>query len=90
MKLSLSVLKKGLISEGVCDEEFEIKNNEWIKNNIGDEDVDVDVWLGVFSEYWNKMGGEYGDSDVIEEILVRDYKLSKEDVEYIMGIYWND
>jgi len=41
MKLSLSVLKKSLISEGVCDEEWEVKNNNYIKNNISDEDVSV-------------------------------------------------
>jgi len=87
MKLSLSVLKKSLISEGINDEEWELKNNEWIKNNISDEDVSIGEWLYVFSKYWNEMSDDYGDSDILEDILKDDYKLSDEDIKKIMDIY---
>jgi hypothetical protein len=87
MKLSLSVLKKSLISEGLSDEEWELENNEYIRNNISDEDVSIEEWIRIFKEYWNEMSDDYGDSDIIEDILKDDYKLSNEDIKKIMNIY---
>ena len=89
MKLSLNVLKNYLLgieemSEVVGEETF----SEWINNNIGDEDVSVREWLDVFKKYWNEVTDDYGDSEVISDILENVYKLSKEDVEYVMKEYW--
>jgi hypothetical protein len=88
MKLSLSVLKKSLISEGLCDEDWEVKNNNYIKNNISDEDVSVKEFISIYKNYWNEMDEYSGDSsELLEDILKDDYKLSDEDVEKVMGVY---
>jgi hypothetical protein len=85
MKLSLSVLKKGLISEGVCDEEFEIKNNEWIKNNISDEDVSIKELINIYKNYWNEMDDYSGNSsELFKDILLNDYMLDDKNVNIIM------
>ena len=89
MKLSLNVLKNYLLgieemSEVVDEETF----SEWINNNIGDEDVSVREWLDVFKKYWNEVIDDYGDSEVISDILENVYKLSKEDVDIVMKEYW--
>ena len=89
MNLSLSVLKNYLIEvENDVNEDDCVENIEWIKNNIGDEDVSVREWLDMFNEYWDKVSDDYGDSEVISDILENVYKLSKEDVEYVMKEYW--
>jgi hypothetical protein len=88
MELSLNVLKNALISEGLCDEEWEETNNEWIKNNIGDGEVSIREWLDVFASYWSEFSDDYGDSGVIISILVNDYKLSNNDINEIMSVYW--
>ena len=88
MKLSLSVLKKSLISEGLCDEEWEVKNNNYIKNNISDEDVSVKEFISIYKNYWNEMDEYSGDSsELLEDILKDDYKLNDEDVKKVMDIY---
>jgi len=88
MKLSLSVLKKSLISEGLSDEEWEVKNNNYIKNNISDEDVSVEEFISIYKNYWNEMDEYSGDSsELLEDILKDDYKLSNEDVEKVMDVY---
>ena len=88
MKLSLSVLKKSLISEGLCDEDWEVKNNNYIKNNISDEDVSVEEFISIYKNYWNEMDEYSGDSsELLEDILKDDYKLSNEDVEKVMDVY---
>jgi len=88
MNLSLSVLKKSLISEGVCDEEWEVKNNNYIKNNISDEDVSVEEFISIYKNYWNEMDEYSGDSsELLEDILKDDYKLSDEDFKKVMDIY---
>ena len=56
MNLSLSVLKNYLIEvENDVNEDDCVENIEWIKNNIGDEDVSVREWLDMFNEYWDKV-----------------------------------
>jgi hypothetical protein len=88
MKLSLSVLKKSLISEGLCDEDWEVKNSNYIKNNISDEDVSVEEFISIYKNYWNEMDEYSGDSsELLEDILKDDYKLSNKDVEKVMDIY---
>ena len=88
MNLSLSVLKKSLISEGVCDEEWEVKNNNYIKNNISNEDVSVEEFISIYKNYWNEMDEYSGDSsELLEDILKDDYKLSDEDFKKVMDIY---
>ena len=88
MKLSLSVLKKSLISEGLCDEDWEVKNNNYIKNNISDEDVSVEEFISIYKNYWNEMDEYSGDSsELLEDILKDDYKLSDEDFKKVMDIY---
>jgi predicted acyltransferase (DUF342 family) len=88
MKLSLSVLKKSLISEGLCDEDWEVKNNNYIKNNISDEDVSVKEFISIYKNYWNEMDEYSGDSsELLEDILKDDYKLSDEDIEKVMDVY---
>jgi predicted acyltransferase (DUF342 family) len=88
MKLSLSVLKKSLISEGLCDEDWEVKNNNYIKNNISDEDVSVEEFISIYKNYWNEMDEYSGDSsELLEDILKDDYKLSDEDIEKVMDVY---
>ena len=88
MKLSLSVLKKSLISEGLCDEDWEVKNNNYIKNNISDEDVSVEEFISIYKNYWNEMDEYSGDSsELLEDILKDDYKLSDENVEKVMDVY---
>ena len=88
MKLSLSVLKKSLISEGLCDEDWEVKNNNYIKNNISDEDVSVEEFISIYKNYWNEMDEYSGDSsELLEDILKDDYKLSNKDVEKVMDVY---
>jgi hypothetical protein len=88
MKLSLSVLKKSLISEGLCDEDWEVKNNNYVKNNISDEDVSVEEFISIYKNYWNEMNEYSGDSsELLEDILKDDYKLSNKDVEKVMDVY---
>ena len=88
MKLSLSVLKKSLISEGLCDEDWEVKNNNYVKNNISDEDVSVEEFISIYKNYWNEMDEYSGDSsELLEDILKDDYKLNDEDVNIIMNVY---
>ena len=88
MKLSLSVLKKCLISEGLSDEDWEVKNNNYVKNNISDEDVSVKEFISIYKNYWNEMDEYSGDSsELLEDILKDDYKLSDEDVKKVMDIY---
>ena len=89
MNLSLSVLKNYLIEvENDVNEDDCVENVEWIKNNISDEDVSVREWLDKVSDYWYKIGEEGGDSEFIGDMLENVYKLSKEDVEYVMKEYW--
>ena len=89
LSLSLSVLKNYLIEvENDVNEDDCVENIEWIKNNIGDEDVSVREWLDVFKKYWNEVIDDYGDSEVISDILENVYKLSKEDVDIVMKEYW--
>ena len=88
MKLSLSVLKKSLISEGLCDEDWEVKNNNYVKNNISDEDVSVKEFVNIYKNYWNEIDEYSGDSsELLEDILKDDYKLNDEDVKKVMDIY---
>jgi hypothetical protein len=88
MKLSLSVLKKCLISEGLSDEDWEVKNNNYIKNNISDEDVSVKEFISIYKNYWNEMDEYSGDSsELLEDILKDDYKLSDEGIEKVMDVY---
>ena len=89
LSLSLSVLKNYLIEvENDVNEDDCVENIEWIKNNIGDEDVSVREWLDKVSDYWYKIGEEGGDSEFIGDMLENVYKLSKEDVDIVMKEYW--
>ena len=88
MKLSLSVLKKSLISEGLCDEDWEVKNNNYVKNNISDEDVSVEEFISIYKNYWNEMDEYSGDSsELLEDILKDDYILNDEDIKKVMDVY---
>lgn len=88
MKLSLSVLKKSLISEGLCDEDWEVKNNNYVKNNISDEDVSIKEFINIYKNYWNEMDEYSGDSsELLEDILKDDYILNDEDVKKVMDVY---
>ena len=88
MKLSLSVLKKSLISEGLCDEDWEVKNNNYIKNNISDEDVSIKEFINIYKNYWNEMDEYSGDSsELLEDILKDDYILNNEDIKKVMDVY---
>jgi len=88
MKLSLSVLKKSLISEGLCDEDWEVKNNNYVKNNISDEDVSVKEFINIYKNYWNEMDEYSGDSsELLEDILKDDYILNDEDIKKVMDVY---
>ena len=88
MKLSLSVLKKSLISEGLCDEDWEVKNNNYVKNNISNEDVSVEEFISIYKNYWNEMDEYSGDSsELLEDILKDDYILNDEDVKKVMDVY---
>ena len=83
MKLSLSKLKKVLIDEGNGDE-----MNEWIKKNIGDDDVSVREWLDTFGKFWNEWSDDYGDSEEIIMILINEYELSDSELDEVMMMYW--
>ena len=88
MKLSLSVLKKSLISEGLCDEDWEVKNNNYVKNNISDEDVSIKEFINIYKNYWNEMDEYSGDSsELLEDILKDDYILNDEDIKKVMDVY---
>ena len=88
MKLSLSVLKKSLISEGLCDEDWEVKNNNYVKNNISNEDVSVEEFISIYKNYWNEMDEYSGDSsELLEDILKDDYILNDEDIKKVMDVY---
>ena len=88
MKISLSVLKKSLISEGLCDEDWEVKNNNYVKNNISDEDVSVKEFINIYKNYWNEMDEYSGDSsELLEDILKDDYILNDEDIKKVMDVY---
>lgn len=87
MKLDLKVLKNVLIVEGEEDE-INDKINEWVKNNIGEDEVGIKEWLNEFDKYWREWSDDYGDSSEIENILIKDYKLNKDDVDKVMMIYW--
>ena len=88
MKLSLSVLKKSLISEGLCDEDWEVKNNNYVKNNISNEDVSIKEFINIYKNYWNEMDEYSGDSsELLEDILKDDYILNDEDIKKVMDVY---
>jgi hypothetical protein len=58
------------------------------KNNISDEDVSVEEFISIYKNYWNEMDEYSGDSsELLEDILKDDYKLSDEDVKKVMDIY---
>lgn len=91
MKLDLKILKNALIIKDnnnaeIIEVEDEIK--DWIKSNIGDGEVSIREWLDEFDKYWSKWGDDYGDSGIIEDILLDDYNLSENKVDKIMSIYW--
>ena len=90
MKLDLKVLKNVLIMEddGGCDE-MNNEINEWVKVNIGDGEVGIREWLDEFGKYWREWSDDYGDSDFIVDVLENDYKLSEDEVDKIMSIYWD-
>jgi len=88
MKLNLSVLKNVLIIEDGSDDEINNEINEWVKNNIGEGEVGIREWLDEFNKYWSEWSDDYGDSSEIENILIEDYKLNKDDVDKVMMIYW--
>ena len=88
MKLSLSVLKNSLISEGLCDEDWEVKNNNYVKNNISNEDVSIKEFINIYKNYWNEMDEYSGDSsELLEDILKDDYILNDEDIKKVMDVY---
>ena len=89
MKLSLSVLKEYLI---IKDEELyegSKELNDWVNENVGDEEVSVKEWLKVFNNFWDEMSDDYGDSGEILSVLEEVYKLSESEVDEIMMIYWD-
>lgn len=88
MKLDLSVLKNVLVREDCGNEMVDIEIREWVKNNISDGEVDVKEWLSEFNKYWSEWSDDYGDSEMIENILVLDYKLSENKVDEVMMVYW--
>jgi len=63
--------------------------NEWIKNNIGEGEVSVKEWLEEFNKYWNEWSDDYGDSEVILNLLEEVYELEENEVDEIMSIYWS-
>jgi len=83
MKLNLSVLKNVLM----CGDEGD-EIDMWIKDNIGDGDVSVREWLDEFSKYFDEWDDDFGDSRMIVEILVNDYKLSEDECNIVMKEYW--
>jgi hypothetical protein len=84
MELNLNVLKNALINGSGNDKEM----NEWIEENIGDGNVSVREWLDVFASYWDEFSDDYGDSGEVINILVNDYKLSDNDINKVMSVYW--
>ena len=91
MNLSLKVLKDYLLEiEVMCGVEDEDNFSEWINNNISDEDVSIRKWLDKFSEYWKEVSDDYGDSEVIYDVLVNGYNLSEDDCDIVMKEYWGD
>jgi uncharacterized tellurite resistance protein B-like protein len=88
MKLSLKVLKECLIIKDEDLDELSEELNDWVNENIGDEDVSVREWLDVFNDFWNEMSDDYGDSGEIKSVLEEVYKLSESEVDEIMMIYW--
>jgi hypothetical protein len=91
MKLNLKVLKDYLLGiEVMCNEEGEDNYSEWINNNISDEDVSIRKWLDKFSEYWKEVSDDYGDSEIIYDVLVNGYNLSEDDCDIVMKEYWGE
>ena len=88
MKLNLNVLKNVLIIEGSVDDEDNNEINNWVKENIGEGEVDIKEWLKEFNKYWSKWSDDYGDSEIILKILVNDYKLGNDDIDKVMCEYW--
>jgi uncharacterized tellurite resistance protein B-like protein len=89
LKLSLSVLKEYLIIKDEELDELSKELNDWVNENVSDEDVSVKEWLSKFNEFWNEMSDDYGDSGEIEEILNDVYKLSESEVDEVMMVYWD-
>ena len=85
MKLNLSVLKNVLM----CGDEGD-EIDMWIKDNIGDGDVSVREWLDEFGKYFDEWADDFGDSRMIVEILVNDYKLSEDECNIVMKEYWGE
>jgi hypothetical protein len=88
MKLNLSILKETLlkVEENLLDEEENY--SEWIKENIGEDEVSIREWLDEFNKFWCKVSDDYGDSEIIVQILVNEYKLSNDDMDKVMMEYW--
>jgi hypothetical protein len=86
--LDLKVLKNALICKDDEDEDV-MEMNVWIENNIGNGEVNVKEWLEEFNKYWSEWSDDYGDSDVIQEILEEAYELEENEVDEIMSIYWD-
>ena len=89
MKLNLKVLKNVMIIKCEDNDIDCIEVNEWIKNNIGEGEVSVRDWLDEVRKYWIECSDDYGDSDFIVDVLENDYKLSEDEVDKIMSIYWD-
>ena len=88
MKLNLKVLKNVMIIKCEDNDIDCIEVNEWIKNNIGEGEVGIREWLDEFGKYWREWSDDYGDSSEIENILVECYKLSENEVDEVMMVYW--
>jgi len=88
-KLSLEVLKNVLCDENIFDnsEESKLLVKDWSNDR-----VEIKEWLSKFNDWWNLMneidGAEFGDSEIIEDILREDYKLSEIEIKDIMEIYF--
>lgn len=92
MKLDLKVLKDVLIVESnSCGwgDEIEREMNEWVRENIGEEEVSIEEWIDVFGKYWSEWSDDWGDSVMMESVLKEDYKLSYEDIRKVMDVYWS-
>jgi hypothetical protein len=89
MKLSLKVLKEYLIIKDEELDELSKELNDWVNENVGDEEVSVKEWLKIFNDFWDEMSDDYGDSGEILSVLEEVYKLSESEVDEIMMIYWS-
>jgi hypothetical protein len=84
--LSLKVLKDYLLNN--CQDKIE---ENWINNNIGNEEVSTTELLDVFSKWWNEVVEEWGgDSEELVSLLVNGYKLTDEECNIVMKKYWGD